>query len=145
MLFIGCSHNDTSKINENSITNNQAIEILQCFDTKDAESLKKMFSPEIIATHDLDTEITGAMAFYDGTSVSYEIINGGSGKSIREGNITEFRMSYAIEKICTDKNKSYIISPSVYVVNETNPQYVGIMYIVIIDNSGNEFEIGEWK
>ncbi|MBO6141099.1 MAG: DUF5104 domain-containing protein [Ruminococcus sp.] len=50
---------------------------MECFDNKDKESIKAMFSVKTAKEFDLDSQIDKVFEIYDGKSVSYEIDNGG--------------------------------------------------------------------
>ena len=47
-------------------SNEKSIEIIRCFDEKDAEGLKALFCEEVRISHNLDEEIQFAFDLYEG-------------------------------------------------------------------------------
>lgn len=120
--------------------------IISCFDNKDKERLKTLFAASITNEYDLDSQIDRAFAIYEGVSVSYEI-DGGSQKSkhIVNGQYVYLRYNGQINYIKLDNDNYYNISIIRCVVDDENPDNVGLNRITLCKDDGTKLApIGEF-
>lgn len=142
-LFVSCSNN--KYINEVKIGNEQAIEILRCFDENDKQALKSLFCEQSIETHDIDKEIEEALNFYVGTCSSHDNVSIADGGQREHGVIVDSHIEYLINNIKTDKGSEYTIVTHSYIVYQRNPKCVGITYLKVYNNETDEVvQIGEY-
>ncbi len=109
------------------------ILILECFDNRDSETLKKMFSPYIQSEYDLDKQINETFLAYNGVSILYDGFwdHGIKSEYINDGVILEKKIGAAMENIKTDNDKTYYISFEKYVVHDANEDMLGLYNIVL--------------
>lgn len=139
----GCSNNNY--INEIKIGNEQATEILRCFDESDRQTLKNLFCEQSIETYDIDKEIEEAMSFYVGKCLDHDNILINDGGKKENGTVVDSHIEYSIDNIKTDKDGEYTIVTHSYIVYQRNPKCVGITYLKIINNETDEtVQIGEY-
>jgi len=132
---------DDEKYNEETLK-----EILECFDNKDSERLKAMFSKSVAATCDLDKEIESAFDMYNGKSVSYDsIFDYGPSGHTEYGRWVKKYTEAKMKKIKLDTGKTYSIYFCKEIVNDENPDEIGIRHINLKDkdSTGDECRIGE--
>lgn len=142
MVLTGCIK---GYVNQGKYGQEQAEEILRCFDEKDVSSLKAMFCEKVASTHDLDKEITEAMNLYNGKSVSHDKIQVGGGDTGYHGVITDNHIRYTIKNIKTDSGSLYTIGTHSYIIYEKDPSCIGITYLnFVIKETGEMLEIGEY-
>ena len=109
-------------------------EIMECFISKDAETIKSFFSEYVIETYpDIDTQIDEAFNFLDGEIVSYdEPSSRASGSSERKsyGALTM--------NIITDKETKYVVDFMGQLTNDENPERIGVRCITVINMTEND-------
>ncbi len=135
ILLIGCNTSD-NPFSQARYAEKQCKTIVECFDTKDLETIKNMFSSWIQETHNLDKEIQDVFDLYEGKSVHWDYVDYGSEGAIDDGKWTEKRISPTID-IETDAGKKYHIVFYDYLVYEKDEARLGIQYIIIYDTSNN--------
>ena len=115
------------------------------FDEKDKESIKALFAPQIAQDYDLDTQIDKVFEIYDGKSTSYELgILEEKSKKVIEGKYVYLRHCGELENIQTDNNKPFDISIVRCVVNDDNPDNIGLNKIYLSHTDGSHIApIGE--
>lgn len=116
------------------------LAVLKCFDERDKETLKSMFSEKAKSSYNLDKEIDIAMDFYEGKSVSRDRVHNDIGNSYSkkdENNMPICHMYKSIRttirSIITDSNKEYMIEMIYILVNEEDEKSIGISGITISD------------
>lgn len=143
LLFDSCSNG--KYINEIKFGNEQANEILRCFDENDKQALKSLFCEQSIETYDIDKEIEEAMSFYVGKCIGHDNISINDGGKREHGVIVDSHIEYLINNIKTDKGSEYTIVTHSYIVYQRNPKCVGITYLKVINNGTDEMvQIGEY-
>ena len=135
ILLIGCNTSD-NPFSQARYAEKQCKTIVECFDTKDLETIKNMFSSWIQETHNLDKEIQDVFDLYEGKSVHWDYIDYGSEGAIDDGKWTKKRISPTID-IEKEKKKKYHIVFYDYLVYEKDEARLGIQYIIIYDTSNN--------
>ena len=126
-------------VNTRSSSQTQGHAILKCFEKKDKETLKSMFSEKIRKRTELDSEIDTALNFIDGKILSFDPdTDGGSGDSIDNGKINYIRLYPHISDIKTDKEKKYSISGLYYVKNGIEPDNIGLVALTIYDTTNTK-------
>ena len=152
LLFVSCSVTDNSSNesapdpHENSVesyhyeleqTEKILLKIIECFDNKDKESIKAMFSVKIAKEFDLDSLIDKAFEIYNGKSVSYEINKGSTAGSAKtDGTYTFLEYDGKLENIKMDNSKSFSIRMSRCVVNDDDPDEIGLTRITLRRDDG---------
>ncbi len=139
----GCGGDDG--YNPSRAGKEQAKSILNCFDEDDSDSLKAMFCERVVNSHNLDAEITKAMEFFDGKTVSHRSVQVGGGESVDDGELTDGHIWYSIWEIKTDAKRHYRIVTHSFLVYKRDPRCVGITYLKVIDEETDEIiQIGEY-
>jgi len=117
----------------------RCAKMLKALSENDKETIKSMFSKKVKKRKELDKEIDKAMEFFEGKVLEYDsYVSGGDEVSVDNGKITFFTLSIQIESVKTDKNKTYVIVGLYYVVNDKDPDSIGLRYISIYDYSNRE-------
>lgn len=107
------------------------------FDNKDKESIKDLFAPQIAHDYDLDVQIDKVFEIYDGKSTSYELgICEETSKKVIEGKYVYLRHIGELENIQTDSNKSFDIWITRCVVDDDNPDNIGLNKIYLSHTDG---------
>lgn len=133
------------KDNDKNESYNKCLEILHCFDEKDAEALKRLFCQRIQDDSNIDKEIEEAYTLYNGKSKSFKFnFCGGISGSWRNGKAIDEHISPNIEKIKTDSDDVYLICYHEYLTYVKDETCVGITYIRIFNEKTDEMiQIGE--
>ncbi len=117
-------------------------QIVRCFDEKDAEGLKAMFSLSSHKNCNLDEQIENAFEKYEGKSVSFVTTNRSiMESSMREGKYTKKHFVPQIDDIVTDTSNEYVIGFALYQVYENWPEKEGIIVVVLRDSQENELAV----
>ncbi len=124
----------------------KSVEVLRCFNEKDAEGLKELFCPYTRNNDNIDAEIEAAFDFYKGESISFKFAyNGGVAGSMVNGKAVDKHIEPEIENILTDLDNTYRIYYHEYLTYEEDEKCVGITYMIIFDeNSDKMAQIGEY-
>lgn len=121
----------------------RAKSILACFDSKDTDTLKSMFSAKAQSEYDLDAQIQNAFDKYVGQSTEYEFILVGPAGEQSNGEWIDKHIVPTLNGIKTDSNKTYRITYFEYLVYNDDETEVGISSIVLKDMNNNVLaEIG---
>ena len=121
-------------VDKYSLAQTQSEKILKCFEEKDKETLKSMFSEKIRKRKELDSEIEQALKFFEGKIISYEPnMYGGDGSGADDGKISYIMVYPHIRNIQTDKKKKYSISGLYYIKNRIEPDNIGLVAFTIYD------------
>ncbi len=145
--FTGCRLiDDISNELENSSSKKGGeigFEILRCFNERDSESLKEMYSTFIKNTHDLDSEIEEAFTVIDGEIVSYDNFIIGGEKNRLEGETVYSDISCTIPvKTSNDENFDICIF---YIAVCKNENKIGLKMVSIFKEDELICTIGERK
>lgn len=129
-------------------TEETAMIILNCFDNKDADTLEGMFSETIKNEYNLKEQIEKAFEIYGGKSVSdVQFHFGGyAGSSSEDGIYVQKSVVGDIKDIKTDYNEEFIISLKKCVLDDYNPNKLGIEWLHLRDGDNHKLAIiGEVK
>ena len=133
IALTGCSASNKTNSEEykspGDLAKERQTEIMECFISKDAETIKSFFSEYVIETYpDIDTQIDEAFNFLDGEIVSYdEPFSSESGSKERKAYGGDTR------NIITDKGTEYKISFKGWLTNSKETDKVGVLSIKVID------------
>jgi hypothetical protein len=117
----------------------RCAKLLKALSENDKETVKSMFSKKVKKRKEIDKEIDKAMEFFEGKVLEYDsYVSGGDEVSVDNGKITFFTLSIQIESIKTDANKNYSIFGLYYVVNDKEPDSIGLRYISIYDDTNKK-------
>lgn len=122
-----------------------AEDIITYLDARDKDSIKALFAPQIANDYDLDSQIEKVFEIYDGTSILYEIgTSGEKSKHIKDGKYLYLRFDCHIKNIQTDNDKIFCISIIRCLVNDNNPDNIGLNKIYLKNADGvNLAPVGE--
>lgn len=111
------------------------LEILECFDKKDKERLKSLFSDEVKKESTLEEEIDKAFLLYQGKSVEYDILyaTGVAQANKENGEYTFKNAEPKLYGIRTDSGKVYSLIYGSVLVNQDNPNSEGVTWIQLFD------------
>jgi hypothetical protein len=113
--------------------------MLKALSENDKETVKSMFSKKVKKRKELDKEIDKAMEFFEGKVLEYYSgVSGGDELEVDNGKTTYFSLSIQIKSIKTDANKTYSIYGLYYVVNDDDPDSIGLRYISIYDDTNEK-------
>ncbi len=116
-------------------TINMAEDIITYLDNKDRDNIKALFAPQIAQEYDLDAQIDKIFEIYDGASISYEVgISDEKSKHIKDGKYLYLRFDCHIKNIQTDNGKIFRISITRCLVDDKNPDMIGINKIYLKDD-----------
>ena len=152
LLFVSCSVTDNSSNesapdpHENSVesyhyeleqTEKILLKLIECFDNKDKESIKAMFSVKTAKEFNLDSQVDKSFEIYNGKSVSYEIDNGGiAGSAKTDDTYTFLEYDGELKNIKMDNSKSFSIWVSRCVVNDDDSDEIGLTRIILCRDDG---------
>lgn len=80
-IFCSCSSSlqeyDPSDLSDDDypFAEETMMTVLKCFDEKDTETLKSLFSESVVSAYDLDKQIEEAMNYYEGRSTSHDDVS----------------------------------------------------------------------
>lgn len=134
----GCQRNNQDEISEIALMKNKMDIIVKCFDEKDSETLKTLFSPQLNSVSDIDSKIETAFSLYNGKSQSYDYNRlSMAGGGTDNGVWIDKHFRPVIDNIKTDEGKTYSISFCEYTVYSEDETKVGIIYINLVDENGD--------
>lgn len=131
----------------------QADIVLNAFKTGETEELQGLFCKKIADSHDLESELSHAIAFIDGKIVSvgrcYPMCETGS--MYKDGVKVDSHISPSFEKIKTDTNHYYDIAFFSYLIYAGDEDCVGMTELTVVetDKKGhltepeNRYTVGE--
>ena len=120
----------------------RCAKMLKALSENDKETIKSMFSKKVKKRKELDKEIDKAMVFFEGKVLEYYSgVSGGDELEVDNGKTTYFSLSIQIKSIKTDANKTYSIYGLYYVINDKDPDSIGLRYINIYDTTGKDYEM----
>lgn len=146
--FVLCSCSMSSIINDSSseydpndlfaddypFAEETMMTVLKCFDEKDTETLKSLFSESVVSAYDLDKQIEEAMNYYEGRSTSHDDVS----SDISESNYSQDHYVYksirtVMDNIMTDNNKAYRIDFIYVLVDEKDETKIGLDTLFLRD------------
>lgn len=143
LLFcLGC---EIGRIDINSETKNQCKQILDYLSSNDSEGLKDLFCKTVSSESDFDNQLSEALELFDGSVVSYDIRSTGANERIVDGKQSEIHISPHICDIKTDKDKTYCIKYSSYLINVEEPDFQGLSELSIECEDGQIFVLGSYE
>ncbi|MCR5142765.1 MAG: DUF5104 domain-containing protein [Ruminococcus sp.] len=132
LLFCSCSNEKNDEITPEQQAREIQNSIMICFEKRDSDNLKALFSKKIQNRSTLDSEIETAFDFIDGKIVSYdEPIPGAAGP------IGDKYFGATTEKIKTDKDIEYKIDFGGYESNDKESDNIGVEGIRIVNITEN--------
>lgn len=144
--FYDPHNNDVStyKINQKD-TQNMAENVLKYLDNKDKDGIIALFAPQIANEYDLDSQIDKVFEIYDGKSISYELGTASeSSKHVKYGTYHYLCFDCSIKNIQTDNDETFRISIIRCLVDDNNPDNIGLNKIYLKNADGvNLAPIGE--
>lgn len=123
---------------DNLYVKNMSQEIVRCFDEKDAESLKELFSSDIQDEYDLDSQIEYAFSLYNGKSQSYYVTEKRWEGTIIDGTFYDKYFTPRIKNIVTDEGMTYSIYYLTYYIYEGDEGRIGITALGLMSDSQTE-------
>ena len=130
---------DQLKYNSDDNLKRRCAKMLKALSENDKETIKSMFSKKVKKRKELDKEIDKAMEFFEGKVLEYYSgVSGGDELEVDNGKTTYFSLSIQIKSIKTDANKTYSIYGLYYVVNDDDPDSIGLRYISIYDDTNEK-------
>ncbi len=107
------------------------MDIIRCLEEEDVDTIKGMFSSNIINSVNIDTQIQEALEFYNGIMVTYEEFDHGSlwQSDSYEGRYVYKATQSRLLNISTDEGKVYILEIINVVVDDENPDNLGLRSI----------------
>ncbi len=113
----------------------------KALEENDVELLKSLFSPYVIETQsDLEKDIFGLFLAFEGEVVSYEEDWPDDASSSKRNGIYVYRkICFGYRTVETSTGKSYCVEIYYTVVNDENPDEVGLSRIYLIDPYGEEY------
>ena len=135
----------TSKTREESEYCKEILdEVIRCLDEDDADTLKSLFSEYIDSKCDLERQIDKAMEAYDGESVSYAEYGCERGsRNVHNGYYSLKYASVAYRDVIMDSGAEYYIHVVICLVDDENPENLGVTRIEISDANYISTEIAE--
>ena len=130
---------DQLEYNSEDNLKSRCAKMLKALSENDKETIKSMFSKKVKKRKELDKEIDKAMEFFEGKVLEYYSgVSGGDELEVDNGKTTYFSLSIQIKSIKTDANKTYSIYGLYYVVNDDDPDSIGLRYISIYDDTNEK-------
>ena len=123
---------------DNLYVENMSQEIVRCFDEKDAESLKELFSYNIQDEYDLDSQIESAFDLYNGKSQSYYVTDKSWAGGISDGIFYDKHFTPKIKDIVTDEGMTYSIVYLTYYIYEEDERRIGITALGLMSDNQTE-------
>ena len=120
--------------------------VLNGIQAEDTEALKSLFCDGIQNTHDLDAELAEFYDFVDGKFVYFTDYHSGItyGNEYKEHVFVRYHISCRINVAKTDTDKKYEIEFFANLVQDYEPDKIGVEYILIKNESGEEFMVGDY-
>ena len=130
---------DELEYNSEDTLKGRCAKMLKALSENDKETIKSMFSKKVKKRKELDKEIDKATEFFEGKVLEYYYdVSGGDEMDVDNGKTTFFSLSIQIKSIKTDANKTYSIYGLYYVVNDKDPDSIGLRYISIYDDTNKK-------
>ncbi|MCR5143632.1 MAG: DUF5104 domain-containing protein [Ruminococcus sp.] len=134
MIVIIIMLSSCGKISDNKTPDQQALEvqnqIMECFVNEDKETIKTLFSEDIIQKNDIDSQIEDAFEYIDSEIISYD-----EPKTGETGNIEKKDYGARTTNIITKNGTKYCIGfKGWYSYNEI-PEKVGVYCIAVYNET----------
>lgn len=108
--------------------------VLKCFDEKDTETLKGLFSESVASEYDLDKQIEEAMNCYEGKSTSHDDVRSGISEAHFNKDHYEYKsIRTVMDNITTDNDKAYMIEFIYVLVDEKDETQIGLDKLFLRD------------
>lgn len=113
-------------------------EVLRCFNEKDSEALKSLFSQQLSSASNIDEQLENAMNYYEGRSVSHDEVRcmDKSTHSLGNGYYSLKIISVDMKNIITDADKTYDLKFWYVLVNDDAPSEIGLYKIFFKNEKG---------
>lgn len=138
IMLCGCNMNPTIAAKK------ECKNILEFLSNDDTEGLGNMFCNIIVNTYDFDEQVQGAVDFFEGKVVSYDITSTSYMESVRGGKQVDVHTSPYIENIETDTGEIYTISFYSYLICVKDRNREGISELLIKNSDGETYVLGDY-
>lgn len=142
LSLYGCTSNF---VNADSEAKEQCEDLIEYFSNNDTDGIKAMFCTAVAESNNFDNDLLEAVEFFEGEVSSYDIKAIGSDEKTEHGKQVVVHVSPKIWDIKTSAEKSYKLSFYSYIVNSEHEEYVGISEILIENNDGKSFKLGNYS
>lgn len=134
LIFSSCVTNSSNhKQTPNEAAKELQTQIMECFVTKDKETLKSFFCEYLSSSSSLDSPIEKALNFIDGDIISYdEPFSSAVGNSEKKG------YGAHTTNIITTKGTEYKIVFDGWFTNDEEPERIGVTRIKVINMTEND-------
>lgn len=136
-FFISCNN---SVISDEKYARKQGKTIVECFDTKDVNALKNMFSESTKEKCNLEEEIQIAFDLYEGKSISYKCVDVGIAGGTKDGEWVDKHIAPNIS-LETDKGNKYEIEFREYLIYKKDETMIGIKKIFLWNADGERLAV----
>jgi hypothetical protein len=120
----------------------QVEKIAECFNRRDAETLKNMFSKDTLQNFNIDEDIQLAFEQYEGDEILYHegYGFGGAGGATRDenGNKIFYAWIEDLKNMKTNAGKTYLLEYSYVSIDADNPDSIGVNGIALSDYETNK-------
>lgn len=123
------------------LTEERSLEVLECFDKHDKESLMEMFAPEVSSNYSLSEQIDKVFEIYDSKSVKYEMSTDEFSAGKKDGlyYLREYRGAFSDMEL--ENGEMFNLSIWMRYVDDENPDMIGITKIYLKDGEYNNLRI----
>ena len=139
--------NTKSNISKKRMTIEEMCEsVLNGIQNEDKTLLKELFCEKIASTHNLDDELTSFYNFIDGKFIFFTDYHKDLryGSESDKGTYVKYHISVKIRSARTDTDKEYVIEFYANLVQDNEPDKIGLEYIVIKNSEGEKLWVGEY-
>ena len=137
MLFYLCACGGRAEFENSSHSDEISGIIIECFNDEDVEGMLEIFCPFVQEMDKLEDEINDAFDYIEGEIISYNSVYYGSDGSIQDGKWRIKRDQTEIREIITDRDETYIIKFSEYIIYNDDEQKEGVYFVQLRDSEYN--------
>ena len=141
LTLCGC----TSHVDADSQAKRQCSQIMELFSNNYTDGIKAMFCTAVSGSDGFEDDLREAVEFFEGEVSSYDIKAIGSDEKSEKGRQVYVHISPKIRDIKTNSGKTYKLSYYSYLVDSEHEEFVGISEIVIENDDGSSFTLGDYQ
>ncbi len=151
LLFISVALITTScaigngRINVDKEAEKLTEELMECLGNNDTKGLKELFCDVVAESDGFDDDLKETVEFFEGEVDSYNIDGKISEESKDDGKYSMAFVAVHIKDVKTSDGKTYKVRFDAFLVNQDNPEYVGISEINIESDDESEFKLGDYN
>lgn len=121
-------------------------DFIDALKSENAEKMSTLICDDIKDMHDVPAELSEMFDHIDGYVVSYSDYTQttSEGDSYRQGKCVNHHVNVKFNQIKTDKDETYRLSFYANLINSADQSKVGIEFIRVIDENGEEYLVGEY-